>query len=43
MSPAGFKLSPIDFEKEDDTNFHMDMNAVLANMRSCNCFQRYHI
>ena len=34
--PQGFKLSPIVFEKDDDTNFHMDMIAGLANMRARN-------
>ncbi|GLI63113.1 hypothetical protein VaNZ11_006018 [Volvox africanus] len=30
------KLSPIQFEKDDDTNFHMDLIAGLANMRARN-------
>ena len=34
--PAGFKLTPIVFEKDDDTNFHMDLIAGLANMRARN-------
>ena len=34
--PAGFKPTPIVFEKDDDTNFHMDMIAGLANMRARN-------
>jgi ubiquitin-activating enzyme E1 len=34
--PAGFKLTPIAFEKDDDTNFHMDLIAGLANMRARN-------
>ena len=34
--PQGFKLTPIVFEKDDDTNFHMDMIAGLANMRARN-------
>ena len=34
--PPGFKLSPIAFEKDDDTNFHMDLIAGLANMRARN-------
>ncbi len=37
--PPGFKLSPISFEKDDDTNFHMDLITGLANMRARN----YHI
>ncbi|CAL5220461.1 g2482 [Coccomyxa viridis] len=34
--PTGFKLTPIVFEKDDNTNFHMDMIAGLANMRARN-------
>ncbi|KAI5663248.1 hypothetical protein M9H77_22571 [Catharanthus roseus] len=34
--PAGYKMNPIQFEKDDDTNFHMDMIAGLANMRARN-------
>lgn len=34
--PSGFQLSPITFEKDDDTNFHMDLIASLANMRARN-------
>jgi len=34
--PRGFMLQPIQFEKDDDTNFHMDMIAGLANMRARN-------
>ncbi|KAH9620021.1 hypothetical protein KSS87_011382 [Heliosperma pusillum] len=33
---SGYKMSPIQFEKDDDTNFHMDMIAGLANMRARN-------
>lgn len=32
----GFKLEAIQFEKDDDTNFHMDFIAGLANMRARN-------
>ncbi len=32
----GFRLSPIHFEKDDDTNFHMECIAGLANMRARN-------
>ncbi|KXZ53041.1 hypothetical protein GPECTOR_8g406 [Gonium pectorale] len=35
LGPA-FKLSPIQFEKDDDSNFHMDLIAGLANMRARN-------
>lgn len=34
--PAGYKLEPIAFEKDDDTNFHMDFILGLANMRARN-------
>lgn len=36
VTPAGFKLNPVQFEKDDDTNFHMDFIAGLANMRARN-------
>jgi ubiquitin-activating enzyme E1 len=35
LSP-GFKMNPIQFEKDDDTNYHMDCIAGLANMRARN-------
>ncbi|XP_059462488.1 ubiquitin-activating enzyme E1 2-like isoform X2 [Corylus avellana] len=35
MSP-GFRMNPIQFEKDDDTNYHMDLIAGLANMRARN-------
>lgn len=35
MSP-GFKMAPITFEKDDDTNYHMDLITALANMRARN-------
>ena len=31
---AGMTVNPIAFEKDDDTNFHMDVIAGLANMRA---------
>ncbi|KAI9153966.1 hypothetical protein LWI28_019105 [Acer negundo] len=34
--PPGFKMNPIQFEKDDDTNYHMDLIAGLANMRARN-------
>ncbi|XP_044473495.1 ubiquitin-activating enzyme E1 1-like [Mangifera indica] len=34
--PPGFKMNPIQFEKDDDANYHMDMIAGLANMRARN-------
>ncbi|MFS7945623.1 putative ubiquitin/SUMO-activating enzyme E1, THIF-type NAD/FAD binding, ubiquitin-activating enzyme [Helianthus anomalus] len=34
--PQGFRMNPIRFEKDDDTNYHMDLIAGLANMRARN-------
>ncbi|XP_072993883.1 ubiquitin-activating enzyme E1 2-like isoform X1 [Typha latifolia] len=34
--PPGFRMNPIQFEKDDDTNYHMDFIAGLANMRARN-------
>ncbi|KAH7447147.1 hypothetical protein KP509_01G093700 [Ceratopteris richardii] len=34
--PPGFQMNPIHFEKDDDTNFHMDFITGLANMRARN-------
>ncbi|CAH9073316.1 unnamed protein product [Cuscuta europaea] len=34
--PSDFKMKPIQFEKDDDTNYHMDLIAGLANMRARN-------
>lgn len=34
--PPSFHLNPIHFEKDDDTNFHMDLIAGLANLRARN-------
>ncbi|EMS58574.1 Ubiquitin-activating enzyme E1 3 [Triticum urartu] len=36
MLPPGFQMKPIQFEKDDDTNFHMDLISGLANMRARN-------
>ncbi|XP_010557978.1 PREDICTED: ubiquitin-activating enzyme E1 2 [Tarenaya hassleriana] len=35
LSPE-FRMKPIQFEKDDDTNYHMDMISGLANMRARN-------
>ncbi|KAG6643460.1 ubiquitin-activating enzyme E1 1-like isoform X1 [Carya illinoinensis] len=35
LSP-GFRMNSIQFEKDDDTNYHMDLIAGLANMRARN-------
>lgn len=34
--PAGFAVVPIAFEKDDDTNYHMQFIAGFANMRARN-------
>ena len=34
--PQGFRVAPITFEKDDDSNFHMDLITSLANMRARN-------
>ncbi|KAI3819474.1 hypothetical protein L1987_13313 [Smallanthus sonchifolius] len=34
--PYGYVMKPIQFEKDDDTNYHMDFIAGLANMRARN-------
>lgn len=31
-----FKINPIDFEKDDDTNFHMDFIVATSNLRAEN-------
>lgn len=33
---AGFRLSPAEFEKDDDTNFHIDFIAAASNLRASN-------
>lgn len=35
-SLAGYRLSPADFEKDDDTNFHMDFITACSNLRARN-------
>lgn len=35
LSPT-FRMNPVQFEKDDDTNYHMDTIAGLANMRARN-------
>ena len=33
---AGFKLHPVEFEKDDDTNFHIDFITAASNLRAEN-------
>ncbi|XP_063792145.1 ubiquitin-like modifier-activating enzyme 1 isoform X1 [Pseudophryne corroboree] len=35
-SLGGFKMFPIDFEKDDDSNFHMDFIVAASNLRAEN-------
>lgn len=35
-SLAGYVLTPADFEKDDDTNFHIDFISAAANLRATN-------
>uniref|UniRef100_A0A667WTV5 E1 ubiquitin-activating enzyme n=1 Tax=Myripristis murdjan TaxID=586833 RepID=A0A667WTV5_9TELE len=35
-SSSQFKLNPVDFEKDDDTNFHMDFIVAASNLRAEN-------
>jgi len=35
-SLAGFRLVPADFEKDDDTNFHIDFITAASNLRATN-------
>ncbi|KAH7624317.1 hypothetical protein Ndes2526B_g00502 [Nannochloris sp. 'desiccata'] len=34
--PAGYRLQAVSFEKDDDTNYHMQLIAGMANMRARN-------
>lgn len=33
---AGFRLQPVEFEKDDDTNFHIDFINAASNLRALN-------
>ncbi len=33
---AGFRLKPVDFEKDDDTNHHIDFITAASNLRAMN-------
>lgn len=35
-SLAGYRLSPVDFEKDDDTNHHIDFITAASNLRAMN-------
>ncbi|KAI9842629.1 MAG: E1 ubiquitin-activating protein [Sclerophora amabilis] len=36
QSLAGFRLQPVEFEKDDDTNYHIDFIAAASNLRAEN-------
>lgn len=33
---AGFRMTPAEFEKDDDSNFHIDFIAAMSNLRASN-------
>jgi ubiquitin-activating enzyme E1 len=33
---AGFRLAPVEFEKDDDTNHHIDFITAASNLRALN-------
>lgn len=35
-SLAGYRMKPVDFEKDDDTNFHMAFITAASNLRATN-------
>jgi ubiquitin-activating enzyme E1 len=35
-SLAGYRLNPVEFEKDDDTNFHIDFITAASNLRAMN-------
>lgn len=35
-SLAGYRLNPVEFEKDDDTNFHIDFITAASNLRAIN-------
>lgn len=35
-SLAGYRLNPVEFEKDDDTNFHIDFITAASNLRALN-------
>ncbi|RGB35422.1 ubiquitin-activating emzyme E1 [Rhizophagus diaphanus] len=35
-SIPGFRLNPVEFEKDDDTNFHIDFITATSNLRATN-------
>ena len=35
-SLAGYRLNPVEFEKDDDTNHHIDFITAASNLRAMN-------
>jgi ubiquitin-activating enzyme E1 len=35
-SMPGYRLVPVEFEKDDDTNFHIDFITAASNLRAIN-------
>lgn len=35
-SLAGYRLTPVEFEKDDDTNFHINFITAASNLRAMN-------
>lgn len=35
-SLVGYRLNPVEFEKDDDTNFHIDFITAASNLRATN-------
>ncbi|CAG8708429.1 13105_t:CDS:2, partial [Acaulospora colombiana] len=35
-SISGYRLNPVEFEKDDDTNFHIDFIMAASNLRAIN-------
>ncbi len=35
-SLSGFKMAPLEFEKDDDSNHHMDFIVAASNLRATN-------
>lgn len=33
---AGYRLTPVEFEKDDDTNHHIDFITAASNLRAAN-------
>ncbi|KAJ6648576.1 Ubiquitin-like modifier-activating enzyme 1 [Pseudolycoriella hygida] len=36
LGPINFKVTPLEFEKDDDNNFHMDYIVACSNLRATN-------